>query len=128
MAMRLLTHVEMEDIDAAALNVAAALGKRVKAEMLGLTVCQPLPALHHEGVVNGIVLDMDRAEIGRECHAAEARFRAAMAGQGPLQWRSLVTYGDLAECIAAEARGADLIVTGPELGGLPFDSTRRVSL
>lgn len=128
MGMRLLAHVELEDIDRGALGVAADLADRLKAEVQGLSVCQPLPALYQEGVVNGIVLDMDRAQIGRESHAAEARFRAAMARQERVEWRSLVTYGDLAECIAAEARGADLIVTGTELGGMPFDTTRRVSL
>ena len=128
MAMRLLAHVELDDIDRAALAVTADVADRLKADVLGLSVCQPLPALYQEGLVNGIVLDMDRAQIGRECHAAEARFRAAMADKAAVEWRSLVTYGDLAECIAAEARSADLIVTGTELGGMPFDSTRRVSL
>lgn len=126
---RLLVHMELQEEDHGVLAVAASLARRFSAAATGMALCQPLPPLYEEGVVTGEVLEMDRLEMARECAAAEERFRTAMAGHAKdAVWRSHVTAGNLVDMLAAEARGADLIVTGPDIGGGFLDSTRRVSV
>ncbi len=97
--------------------------------MIGIAACQPLPLLYEEGLVTAEIINEDRAEIAQELDAAEAQFRATLKGRAAaLEWRSTETYASLADFIAEEARAADLIVTGRDMGGTMFDNTRRVNI
>lgn len=71
----------------------------------------------------------DRDQIEMELKQAEQRFRDAFKGKVKrMEWRSNVTPGPLADYIAAEARAADLVVTGPDIGGSMFDHARQVKV
>ena len=60
----------------------------------------------------------DRTEIEKELQQAEANFRTVLTARGvKAEWRSTICYQPLADFIAHEARAADLIITGPDIGG-----------
>lgn len=125
----LMVHVELEDSDDAPLKIAGDLAEQFQAHVIGIAACQPVQTMVGEGVTAGELMAEDRAEITREIAAAEARFRKAMAGRAvSVEWRYQVTYAPLASYIADEARAADLIISGPDLGASLLDNTRRVKL
>jgi len=97
--------------------------------VIGIAACQPVQPLYEESLVAGEILAQDRAEIARELAAVEAQFRNILSGRAAaLEWRSTITYASLAEYIAEEARAADLIITGQDIGGSLLDNTRRVRI
>ena len=125
----LMVHVELDDNRSAVLKVAAQLAHQFQAHVIGIAACQPATGLVGEGLGAGEWIAEDRAEITREIAAAENRFRTAMAGRAPsLEWRYQITYAPLASYIADEARAADLIISGPDMGASLLDNSRRVKL
>jgi nucleotide-binding universal stress UspA family protein len=108
----LLVNLESGGSNSQLLQVAAQLAVRFQARVIGITACAPIRLLYGDGYINGEVFDQDRQEIDREVATAHAAFRDAMGTRaGDLDWRSVVTFGPLADYLAAEARRADLILT-----------------
>lgn len=65
-----------------------------------------------DGYVPVELVQADRDEIDREIKKAEAEFRNAFQKCGrPVEWRSAVMFGSLADHVASEARSADLVIT-----------------
>ncbi len=125
----LMVHLELNGDNEGLLKVAGDLAERFKANVIGIAACQPIPPLYEQGVMAGDIAAEDRAEISKELTAAEAQFHAALGGRAAsLEWRSGVTYGALADYIADEARAADLIITGRDIGGALLDNSRRVNI
>jgi nucleotide-binding universal stress UspA family protein len=125
----LLVHVELNGDNEGLLRIAGDLAEQFKAKVIGIAACQPIRPLYEENLMAGEVLAQDRAEITKELAAAEAEFRAALANRAAaLEWRTSITYASLAEYIAEEARAADLIITGRDIGGSLLDNTRRVRI
>jgi nucleotide-binding universal stress UspA family protein len=125
----LMVHVDLEDPHDAMLKIAGDLAELFGAHVIGIAACQPLQTMVGEGVTAGELMVEDRAEITREIAAAEDRFRKAMEGRAAsVEWRHFVTYAPLASYIADEARAADLIISGPDMGMSLLDNTRRVKL
>jgi len=111
------------------LGVASDLAELFGARMIGISACQPLNPMYEEGATAGNVVLEDRTEINKELMAAEQQFRAALHSKVPdLEWRSIVTYGALADYISEQARAADLLVIGKPVGGALFDRTRCVDV
>lgn len=125
----LLVHLELNDDNAGILKIAGDLAERYKARVIGVAACQPLQVLYDAGFAAGDVLAQDRAEISEELALCKARFHDALAGRTEsLEWRCTITYDLLADYIAEQARAADLIVTGKDMGASLFDNSRRVNI
>ena len=123
----LMVHLELGTSNAGRLAVVAELAQRWRSAVIGIVACQPLQAVVADGYVSSDVLDQDQSELAREIDQAQAEFRQALQGRAAaLEWRSSVTYAQLADYLAREARGADLIVTGLSGGDL-FDASRSVN-
>ena len=125
----MMVHLELNGDNDGVLAIAGDLAEQFQAGVIGIAACQPIQIPYNEGCASGDVITQDRAEIARELKQAEDAFRAALAGRAKsLQWRSSIGYGPLADFIADEARAADLIITGRDLGPRLFDETRRVHI
>ena len=125
----LMVHMELESDNTALLQFTADLADRFQAHVIGIAACQPVQAVYGEGIMAGELIVADHTEISREIAAAEAQFRQMLAGRAPsMEWRNAVTYGPLASYIADEARAADILITGPDLGASLLNNTRRVKL
>lgn len=125
----LMVHLELNDDNTGLLEITGALAERFQAGVIGIAACQPMQILYDEGFTAGEVVAQDRAEMAKEIAAAETQFRTALADRANrLEWRSAITYLSLADYIAEQARAADLIITGKDIGGQLLDSTRRVNI
>lgn len=125
----IMVHLELNGDNEGVLQIVGDLAERHNADVIGVAACQPIQILYNEAVSAGDVVTQDRVEITRELNAVEEQFRKALSGRAKhLQWRSNVCYGSLADFIADEARAADLIVTGRDLGPQIFNGGRRVDI
>lgn len=127
--VNLMVHLELNGQNEAVLAVAADLAARFDARVIGIAACQPLQLLFVEGATSADLVARDREEIARELAATQAQFHTALQGRvRALQWREAITYAPLCDYLADEARSADLIITGPDLGASLMDETRRVAI
>lgn len=125
----LMVHLDLNGDNTGVLAVAAELASRFNARVIGVAACQPLQVFYPESLNAPDIIVADSEEVGRELAEAEKQFRATLEGRvRGLQWRSTVTYAPLADFLAEEARAADLIVTGKDIGPDIFDETRRVNV
>ena len=125
----LMAHIELGLANDHLLSLIAGLAERFQAGVIGVAASQPIQVLQGEMYVAADLVQLDRDEIEREIKEAEARFRAALSGKAErLDWRAAVTFLPLADYICHQARAADLIVTRPDRGGVPFESSRRTSI
>ena len=125
----LMVHLELGQPNDRLLAVAADLAQRLKAHVVGIAPCQPIRLDWGDAYITTEVLAEDRKEIEKQMGEAEKAFRAAMDGKSiSAEWRSTVTFDSLADYIATQARVADLIITGPDIGASLFDHTRRVGI
>lgn len=125
----LLVHLDLNGDNEGVLNVAAELAARFEARVIGIAACQPVSVLYSDGFFTPGTLSQDRDDIARELAAVEAQFRQAMSGQvGDVSWRTSICFTPLADFIAEEARSADLIVTGKDIGPSLLDETHRVNI
>lgn len=122
-----MVHVELGASNARLLKIAGELVERLQADVIGIAACQPIQIPFDDVALTGEVIAEDREEIEKELKDAEAEFRAAFKDRN-VAWRCTVTFGSLSEYIAHQARSADLIITGPDIGGGVFDTTRRVGI
>jgi nucleotide-binding universal stress UspA family protein len=120
-----MVHVALGRDNAEVLKVAMDLAERFDARIIGVGVGQPVQILYADGYVATEVIEADRTSLAREIGEAEAEFRAALAGRKEkLDWRSAVTAGALADFLAGQARGADLLIAGLQPPGSLFNPAR----
>jgi len=125
----IMVHLELSSANDGLLQIAGDLAERLHADVIGIAGCQPVQLAYGDVYFSGDVVVADRTETEKELQQAEVNFRTVFAARGvKVEWRSTICYQPLADFIAHEARAADLIVTGPDIGGSTFDSTRRVSI
>ena len=125
----LMVHLELNGDNEGVLNIAGELAERFKAKVIGIAAAQPVKLLYDEGCTAGEVMAEDQAEIDRELGVCVVQFRQTLEGRARgLEWRSAVTFDSLDDYIAEQARAADLIITGKDLGGTLLDTTRRVNI
>jgi nucleotide-binding universal stress UspA family protein len=124
---RLLLNLEVGQPHATLLAAASALAERFGAAVTGVVACQPLQILYNDAFGWTDLAEQDRREIKRGIDAAEAEFRAALAGHArELDWRSAVTFAPLSEFVAEQARGADLILLRSTCRTTQENPSRRV--
>jgi nucleotide-binding universal stress UspA family protein len=125
-----MVHLELERPNEGLLALAADLATRLgAAHLIGIASCQPIQLVYADSYATGDIMAADREEIEVELKKVEQRFHETCKGKVKrLEWRSNVTCGPLADYIASEARAADLIVTGPDIGGSMFDHARQVRI
>ena len=125
----LMVHLELNGDNEGVLKIAGELAERFDAHVIGIAACQPVQLLVGEGMGAGEAITMDWAEMQKELAAAADQFRAALQPRArSVEWRAMITYGPLADYLADQARAADLIITGKDLGISLLDETRRVKM
>lgn len=125
----ILVHLDANGDNEGVLGIAGQLAGMFSAKVIGIAAAQPVQALYSEGFVMAEVETEERQELNRELEVCRAQFREAMAGRVPVsEWRSEVTLGSLADYVADNARCADLIITGKDIGASLLDESRRVNI
>ncbi len=125
----LMVHLDLGVSNETLLQLTADLAERFGAGVTGFTACQPIQITYGDGYMSGDVIEQDRALIERQGKEAEDRFRTVMHNRVPrLQWRSTIGYMQLADCVADQARGADLLLMAPEPSRPALDSARRMDI
>lgn len=124
----IMVHLELGGSNKGLLGLTNSLAERFDAAVIGIAACQPIQIPYDETYVSGEILEEDRKEIRKQLDDAEQQFRGAFARTRILDCRTSVDYFPLCDYIVEQASAADLIVTGTDVGGSMFDSTRRVNI
>ncbi len=125
----LMVHLELNGDNEGVLKIAGDLAERFNAKVIGIAAAQPMKILYDEACTAGEIMAEDQAEIDKELGACVAQFRQALKGRANgLEWRSTVTFDRLDDYIAEQARAADLVITGKDIGSDLLDTTRRVNI
>ena len=124
----LLCHLEVNNENKAVMSVTADIAATLNAVVIGIAACQPIRPFG-EMPYAGDLFEADMAEIQRETRLAERRFRSFMSDKSrQIPFRSAATYQELGDYIAGNARAADFILTGPDLGGNLLDNSRHTNI
>ena len=125
----LMVHLELDGDNEGVLKITGDLAERFGARIIGIAACQPAQVLVDESLNAGKAITQEWAEIEKELAAVEGQFRSAMQGRvKSIEWRSTISHGSLADYIADQARAADLIITGKDIGASLLDASRRVKV
>ncbi|HKQ46269.1 MAG TPA: universal stress protein [Rhizomicrobium sp.] len=125
----LLVHMDLNGDNEGLLKIAGDLAERFDAKVIGIAAAQPIQPLYDQGVYTADLATQHRNEVDKEIAACRAQFRQVLATRvRQLEWRSTVTFESLASYIASEARCADLIITGKDIGASLLDDSRRVNI
>ncbi|MDQ2819761.1 MAG: hypothetical protein M3Y65_05080 [Pseudomonadota bacterium] len=79
----ILVHLQLGHPHAALLHLAARLGDRFNAHLVGVAASQPMQALIAEGCANGLLIEDELDELRREMAVAERAFHAALGRRSP---------------------------------------------
>jgi nucleotide-binding universal stress UspA family protein len=125
----LMVCLRLERGNANLLKIAGGLAQRFKAEAIGVAARQPTPFVYSDSYVPQELVDQDREAIKNSVKLAEEEFRAALAGRASgLRWRSSIMFGPLADYLADEARGADLLLISGDAEGAGYDPITDVNV
>lgn len=125
----ILVHLDLNGDNEGVLNIGAQLAERFDARLIGIAAAQPTQPLYEEGFAMAAVVAEERTELERELAECRAQFYKVLEHRvKQIGWRSAVTFQRLSDYIADEARCADLIITGKDLGASLFGNSRRVSI
>jgi len=107
-----MVHLEIGQSNTGLLAIAAELAERLDAGVIGIAACQPMQIVEGDGYEPTVLMGADSDDIEEEIKKAEAEFRDALqTSSRPVEWRSTITLGPLADYLAGEAGRADLVVT-----------------
>lgn len=124
-----MVHLELDGGNDGVLKIAGELARRFEARVIGIVACQPIQLPVSDGLYLGEAIKQERQQIKEKFAAAERQFRSALQDQVKgLEWRSAISDGPLADYIAQQARAADLIITGRDIGSDLVNQPRRVKL
>ena len=125
----LLVTMNLDDSDGAVLQVAADLAGRLNSTVIGIVACNPMQIVYANGYGTGNLIEQDRAQKASAINAAEAQFRSVLGSHvTDLQWRSSVSYVQIADTIAENARAADLVLIGPAQRGAFLDTQTHIDV
>jgi nucleotide-binding universal stress UspA family protein len=125
----LMAHIELGIPNDRLLAVTASLAERFSARIVGVAAAQPIQIVGGGMYATGDLLELDRELLAKETGAAETSFRSALKSKcQSLNWRTAMTFAPLADYICDQARSADLIITRPDRGGVPFEGSRRTDV
>jgi nucleotide-binding universal stress UspA family protein len=123
-----MVHLELGHPNTGLLKVAGDLAVRFEAAVIGIAACQSIQTIYGDAYVPGEVIQQIHDELETEIKTAEAEFRSALEPRvRVVEWRSIVTFGPLAEYLACQARSADLFITGVDHNDSMFDTSRHVN-
>ncbi|MES2502751.1 MAG: universal stress protein [Pseudomonadota bacterium] len=109
----LLVHLHLGHSNIAVLNVARSLAEHYKAEVIGIMVGQQTQMIYGKGYAALDFFDREDEHLENRISEAEGLFKDAFEGfSRKIEWRSTITREPIANYIAAQARCADLIITG----------------
>lgn len=124
----LMLHMDLDRPNNALFEIAGTLAAQFSAKMIGVLAGQPAPIIYGDNDISGLLTEQEHRDVVTEMTNAEQEFRAALQGGARhLEWRSRVVFGDPAAYVVSELRGADLLITGGDVGETRFDSPRRVN-
>lgn len=124
----LLCHMDVNSENKAVLAVTADLAAITGAAVIGVAACQPMPPLSATPITPELI-EADMADVVRVTRQAEQRFRAFIGDKVRQQsFRSAITHQELADYIARQARAADHIITGPDMGTGLLASARHANI
>lgn len=122
----LMVHLETRQSNAAVLQVASDLARRMEAKVIGIASCRPMPIVYSDGYVPSDLFDLDRNVIAKDIADVKLEFVEALTSQvHSIEWRSQAVSPSLAGYVAREARSADLVITGALSDDL-FDASWRM--
>jgi nucleotide-binding universal stress UspA family protein len=125
----LMVHLELGHPNTALLKMTAALAERLQAGVIGIALCQPMRIIYNDGYIPPDIFEQDRKQIDNEISAAEAEFRAVLAGRvAAVEWHSAVTSMPLSAYLADESCRADLVITGVDRATSMFDMSRHLDI
>src|SRR5579871_3242656 len=125
----ILVHLDLNGDNEGVLNIAGQLAERFGSRVIGIAAAQPSHPLYEEGYAMMDVVAEERTELDSELAECRAQFHKAFEHRvKQIAWRSAVTFQSLSDHIADEARCADLIITGKDIGASLFDNSRRVNI
>jgi len=124
-----LVHLDLNGDNEGLLKIAGDMAERFDAKVIGIAAAQPILPLADQGFADTDIATQHLHEVDKEIALCKAQFRQALESRvKKIEWRSTVTYDSLANYIAAEARCADLIITGKDIGAAFMDDSRRVNI
>ena len=107
-----MVHLQPGRSNVGILAIAGDLAERLHTGVIGIAACQPMQIVEGDGYVPAELVQNDRDEIEKEIREAEVEFRNAFQTCGrPVEWRSAVMFGSVADYVASEARSTDLVIT-----------------
>ena len=109
------------------LEAANDVADRFQAAIIGSAACMPVQILYSDGYPYGDVMDEDMKAIAKELAHVEAEFRASVGNARLHEWRSAVTNCSLADHLASQAGGADLILVAARSDG-PANPARQIDV
>jgi nucleotide-binding universal stress UspA family protein len=109
----LLVQLHIGHSNAAVLKAARSIAERYKAKVIGIMVGQQTQMIYGKGYAAMDFFDREDAQIEEKIVEAEAQFRDVFKDfSRTIEWRSTITREPMANYIAAQARSADMLVTG----------------
>lgn len=124
----LMVHLDLGVSNEMLLQLTADMAERFGAGVISVAACQPMQmqTMYGNGYTSTDLIEQDRAVIESQAAEAEDRFWAVMRNRAPrLQWRSTISYMQLANGGADQARGADLLLMASRPGESRFEAMRR---
>lgn len=124
----LMVHLDLGVSNETLLQLTADMAERFGAGVIGVAACQPMQVqtMYGNGYTSTDLIEQDRAVIESQAAEAEDRFRTVMRKRAPrLQWRSTISYMQLANWVADQTRGADLLLMASRPDESRFESMRR---
>ena len=124
----LMVHLDLGVSNEALLQLTADMAERFGAGVIGVAACQPMQVqtMYGNGYTSSDLIEQDRAVIESQAAEAEDRFRTVLRNRAPrLQWRASISYMQLANWVADQARGADLLLMASRPDESRFESMRR---
>ena len=108
----LMVHLDLDQSNAGLLAIADDIASRFHSRVVGIATGQPIVYAYGDGYGAGYIIEQNLLDVENKINAREAEFRATFSKRNTaVEWRSNVSYGPLADFVAAEARCADLIMT-----------------
>jgi len=111
------------------LSVTGDLAERFKSSVLGVATRQPSQSMFTGAPAPEALIEQEEAAFRAQAVGLETEFREALKARAlGLDWRAQITVGPLAEYIADQSRGADLVIARGEPGGVLSDPAHYLDL
>ena len=107
------SNVQLEHSNAAVLYASRQIAQRCNAAVIGIVVGQQTQMIYGEGYGLIDFFNREQGYLEEKIAAEEVIFKEAFNGYDKsVEWRSVVTMEPVVDFIVAQARSADLIITG----------------